>query len=524
MKNIKEVSKYIDLLFKSRSKTPQHQKELVVDIAKRGFLKQVIDITVFSALANTCCSIPLQYSNVSLPDMGDSDRANLSPSDANFLGQQIIQDIYNQGGMENDYDVLDYLNDIGNNLVSFSPMAGDTFSFYMVKEKTINAFALPGGYICFNNGLIYTTQSEAEFTSVMSHEIGHVVQHHIFRNISVYNRSQWMSLAGLIAGVVMATINPGLAMVALSGGQGIGIQNMLNNSRDFEREADRVGQNLMYEAGYDPSAMPEFFKRMQSNNQFNNNEALAFLQTHPVTSERISEAQTRARQMHVKMRPDSTSFLLIREKCRKYQLGTIDAIKFYNDSLREKKYTHIDAQYFGLANTLNIFKKYKEANNEINKISQKEFITHPAVLNLKALISFNLGDIKKALNIYDQALESYPNYKALFLGRSDLFMHVKDYREASKQLDNLSNIYINDSDIWNRIATINSDLALNNKQKYHYALGNVQFIKHDYKAALNQYQKALAAKSDDNVLSNRISAKIFDTKEIMKNNQKYGGA
>ncbi len=522
MKDAKHITKYINLLFKSRFQTPQHQRELVEDIARRGFLKQIIDITLFSALASTCCGLPVQYSTVTLPDMGDSDRTNLSPYEANFLGQQIIQDIANQGGMENDFDILAYLNDIGSNIASFSPLAGESFDFYITKEKTINAFALPGGYICFNNGLIYTTQSEAEFISVMAHEIGHVVQHHVFRNISVYNRSQWMSLAGLIAGAVLATINPSVGLVALSSSQGIGIQNMLSNSRDFEREADRVGQNLMYEADYNPNAMPEFFKRMQSSNQFNNNEALAFLQTHPVTSERISEAQNRARQMHVKMRPDSVSFLLIREKCRNYQLGVADVINFYNESLHEKKYINIDAQYFGLANALNLFKKYKESLITLNKISGKDFINHPAVLNLRALTTFHCGDVKKALEIYEMALDSYPNYKALFIGRVDLYINTKNYKSAIPLLNSLTNIYPNDLDIWNRIATVNSDNGLNNKQKYYYALGNVEFIKRDYKSALNQYQKAINIKSEDSFLNNQISAKILESKEIIRLNKKYG--
>ena len=95
---IKNISKYIELLYKSRLKTPQHQLELIRDIERRGFLKQIVEITIFSAFAKHCCGVPSEY-NSFLPDMGDSDRTTLSPTEANFLGKQVVQDIVSQGDM-----------------------------------------------------------------------------------------------------------------------------------------------------------------------------------------------------------------------------------------------------------------------------------------------------------------------------------------------------------------------------------------------------------------------------------------
>lgn len=515
------LRKCIDLLMRSREQTPQHQRDLIIDITRRGFLRQVIDVTLFSAFAGTCCAAPIGYTGV-LPEMGDSDRTTLSPSDASFLGRQVIQNIQDEGDMLTDYDVLAYLNDVGSELVSYSPLAGQDFNFYIIKDKTINAFALPGGYICFNNGLVYVTQSEAELTSVMSHEIGHVVQHHIFRNIAVYNRSQWMALAGLIAGGLMSAVNPAAGMAAINSAQGIGIQNMLSNSRDFEREADRVGQNLMYTAGYDPHAMPIFFKRMQDGNKFNDNEALAFLRTHPVTSERISEAETRANQLAVKMRPDSASFLLIREKCRLRQIGAPEAIDFYLKAIKNKKYTNLDAQYYGLAFANYQDKKYPTGLASIAKISDPLFKTHPATLCLSAQLYAVSKNYNAATKIYEQGLSSYPSYKGLWLGQVDLFLSTKQYKLAEKHLDDLSGSYPHDSDVWARIATLNADPALNNEQKYHYALGNQQYLLNNYKAAIIQYQQALAVKKGDGTLNNVISAKVIDAQENQRNLAKYG--
>ncbi|MBY0379339.1 MAG: M48 family metalloprotease, partial [Burkholderiales bacterium] len=445
MNNLK---KYIELLYKSRTKTTQEQLNIVQDISRRGFLHQIIDISLFGMMANTCCSLPSDYSKF-LPDMGDSDRLNLSPIDATFLGKKIIDSIANKDDMLVDYDLIAYLNLIGENLTSYSPLAStQIFNFYALRSKEINAFALPGGYICIYNGLIYTTQSEAELAGVMSHEIGHIVQHHIFRNISVYNRNQWLILAGIIAGAILAPINPGAAVMAANGGQGLAIQNILAFSRDFEREADRVGQNLMYNAGFNAHAMPSFFARLQNADKFNSNDALAFLQTHPVTIERLSEAQLRANQLPVKMRLDSKIFLMIREKCRVRQMGITQVINFYQQSLKKKRYSDINTLYYGYAFACLGNSTPLNTLAYLNKIHEPTITNHPAFYSLKALAYAKTGKINDAQKIYEQALSLFPNYKGLWIGRVDVVISAKQFKLAGAYLSSLSDQYPNDIDIW----------------------------------------------------------------------------
>lgn len=509
------LKKYIAALYNARHDTPQVQKELVIDIKRRGFLKQVIDVTLLGAFAGQCCAAPGEYSG-NLPDIGDSDRAALSPAEANFLGLQVIQEIGAAGDMLNDYDILAYLNDTGGNLVSYSPLAGAEFNFYIIKDKEINAFALPGGYICMYNGLIFTTRSEAELTSVMSHEIGHVVQHHIFRNIANYNRNQWLALAGVLAGGLLAAFNPAAAIVAINSAQGMAIQNMLSFSRDFEREADRVGQGIMYKAGFDPNAMPAFFQHLQDANKFNDSGAYEFLRTHPVTTARISEAENRARGLHVKMRPDSVSFLLIREKCRTRQLLAPPAILFYQQSIASKKYTSLDAQYYGLAYAYFVTQNFAAAGVNLAKISSIDFTSHPVVLSLKAQILMAVKNYKAADKVFGDALDKYPTYKSLWLGQVDLYLSSRQYSIASKKLDSLGQTYPNDVDVWLRQVSLYADTALNNKQKYFYALGNTFYLNGDYKTALEQYQKAIIIKNGDSTLNDVISAKMLDTRGLIK--------
>ena len=500
-----------DKLYASRKQSPQEQLDLVIDLSRRGFLKQVLSGVAFGAAMSLCNHKSIAAGINGLPDLGDSDRSHLTPYQADLLGRQVILQIYSSGDMLEDFDCLDYLNNLGGNLVSYSPMAGQQFNFYLIKDREINAFALPGGYICAYNGLIYATMSEAELSSVMAHEIGHVIQHHIFRNISVANRAQWMTIAGLIAGALMAPIAPGAAIIAAQSGQGVGIQSQLSFSRDYEREADRVGQQLMYQAGFDAHAMPEFFQRMQDAYKFNSNDALAFLQTHPVTVERLSEAEVRANQMPVKMRQDSIDFLLVREKCRVRQLGQDDAIKFYKNALTNKRYVNIDAQYYGLALSSFLNKDYKNSILTLNRVGSKQVQGNPIVLGLKARQLVAVNDNKLADKLYDQALDDYPNHKGLWMGQLEFLINSRNYVKAAQRLDNLVQTNSSDPDVWDQYAILYSDGKYNHPLRYHYGLGTEFYYIGNYKMALEQYQTALAlkpAKPGDGDLQDLISAKI----------------
>lgn len=517
---MKLLNQSLEQLYRTLNKTPQEQRDALIDVSRRGFLKQVLSATTYGIAMGACTHKVFAEGINGLPDLGDNDRSNLTPYQADQLGQQVIYSIYSQGSMLEDYDCLDYLNNIGGELASFSPLAGQPFNFYLIKDKDINAFALPGGYICANNGLIYNTLSEAELTSVLAHEIGHVVQHHIFRNISVQNRAQWMGMAGLLAGALLAPINPGLAIVAAQGGQGAGLQNMLAFSRDYEREADRVGQQLMYKAGFDAHAMPEFFHRMQDTYKFDTNEALAFLQTHPVTSERLSEAESRANQLPVKMRQDSPSFLLIREKCRVRQLGNEDSIRFYQSAIENKRYVSLDAQYFGLALAQFMNKNIQKSTESLNKISVPKYQSHPAILGLRArqliaMRNFNLAD-----QLYDRALADYPNNKGLWMGQLEFLIGIKNYTKAGSRLDKLVQNFPKDPDVWDQYAILYADGKYDNPIRYHYGLGTEYYILGNFSGALNQYQSALKAKviqPGDDAIQQFVSSRIPDTMRNLRN-------
>jgi predicted Zn-dependent protease len=278
--------------------------------------------------------------------------------------------------------------------------------------------------------------------------------------------------------------------------------------------------------------MPMFFQRMQEQNKFNDNEAYAFLRSHPVTSERISEAQMRANQLQTKMRPDSNRFLLIREKCRVRQIGLLAAIEFYKQAIKAKKYVSLEAQLYGLAFAYYSDKKIAEAIVTLNKITNPEFKNNPIILSLKAQLAVASKNYILAEKLYKEALINFPEYKTLWLGEVDLYFASRQLNKVSKKLEELSELYPNDVDIWGREELLYSDAYLDNEKKYHYALGNQLYLVGNYKMALDHYIIALNGgvdnfskpqnKKSDYVLNDIISSKILDTKEKINFQARYG--
>lgn len=164
---------------------------------------------------------------------------------------------------------------------------------FLVRDKSVNAFALPGGYVGVHLGLIAMTGTPDELASVLAHELSHVTQRHIARMMGQQARTSWMSMASMVLGILAASSNPAAGQALIYGGQAAGIQGQLNFSRDMEREADRVGFTVMSDAGFQPGGMAQMFEHLQQASRLNDDGSFPYLRSHPLTSERIGEARAR---------------------------------------------------------------------------------------------------------------------------------------------------------------------------------------------------------------------------------------
>ncbi|MFK3740375.1 M48 family metalloprotease [Massilia sp. TN1-12] len=296
----------------------------------------------------------------SLPTLGDTARADLSPVFERKIGEEIMNDIRRDRDYLDDDPTLEFLNNFGENLVQAAPGArGETnadFFFFAVRDPMINAFALPGGFIGVHSQLLIAAQNESELASVLSHEIGHVQQRHIARMIGQQKQDALLPLAALLLAALVGKAGGGAdaAIGVAMGGQGLAIQRQLNFSRDAEREADRVGFQTMRTAGYDTTGMVNFFKRLQSTTRLYG-EAPAWLSSHPLTGERIADIQARIRDNPKpgRIKPDSIEFHLVRARARvlqdESQNGRDEARSTFEAQMAEQNTQHQTAGMYGMA-------------------------------------------------------------------------------------------------------------------------------------------------------------------------------
>jgi predicted Zn-dependent protease len=236
-----------------------------------------------------------------LPELGSSADALITPKEQDDYGAAMVREMRSLGMVLDDPLLETYVNDVGYRLVAGSAKPRQKYTFFIVKDDEINAFAAPGGYIAVNTGLITITRSESELAGVLAHEIGHITQNHLVRAFEESKKAvPLMALVLLGALAAGSTSRSGDALPAvLMGGQGLIVQKQINFTRKDETEADRTGIQTLANAGYDPNAMATFFERMGDTLRAGagspNESVPELLQSHPVTVTRISDAKARAR-------------------------------------------------------------------------------------------------------------------------------------------------------------------------------------------------------------------------------------
>lgn len=239
-----------------------------------------------------------------LPDIGSSAGELLTPARQAEYGRMMLAELRNYGYVLDDPLIDDWLQTLGTRLGANSDQPRQRYTFFMLRERQINAFATLGGYIAVNAGLVLTAEREDEVAAVLSHEIAHVTQQHVLRAAERAQRDQIPILLGMLAAVIAAQQAGGSSsgdatMASVTSAMGLMAQRQINYTRSNESEADRLGIRTLARSGYDVDAMAGFFERMSLAMRGNSGgySAPDYLQTHPVTATRISEAKARAEQM-----------------------------------------------------------------------------------------------------------------------------------------------------------------------------------------------------------------------------------
>jgi beta-barrel assembly-enhancing protease len=428
-----------------------------------------------------------------LPDLGESSRAYLTDDQELALSRSIMQDIYSDPHYLDDPVIEAYLNDLGYKLVSHSPGNQRIFDFFVLQDPTVNAFALPGAHIGVHTGLILTAENESELAAVLAHEISHVNQNHLYRMIANQDKSFWPTMAALAVAILASRSNPSAGTAAVAGAQALNMQNQLSFSRDFEREADRMGFDVMQNAGFDPHAMASFFERLQRSNRLYESNAPAYLRDHPLTSERIADMESRLGNMPYKQIKDSSDFQLVRARIKSMDGTPSEAIALFRSEIKEKKFTSEAAAQYGLA--LAYLRANQPSDSEQAAQRAARLNTSPITTLLLAQIAVKGGKQDLALGRYHSGLATYPNYRPLLYGYAEALLDNNKPQEALNILKPRTAFRTDDVRLWKLLGR--SYAMLGKQLASHRATAESLALTGDLRSAIEQLNLGLKAGDGD---------------------------
>ena len=454
-----------------------------------------------------------------LPDLGDVSQSEFSPMQERRLGEGIMREIRADRSYSDDAEVAHFLNTLGYRLVSAGGESRQEFEFFLIVDSQVNAFALPGGFIGVNSGLIMAAQSESELASVLSHEIAHVTQHHIARMLGEQKQAAITSLAGLAVAILASRVSSEMSQAALVASQAASVQSSLNFTRANEREADRVGFQTLEHAGFDPQAMPLFFERLQRSTRFYETAAPSYLRTHPLTYERIADMQNRAQNLQYRQVPDSLEFQLMRAKLKALQDSPQDSVAFFEESLKERKYLSEAASRYGLVAALIRAKAYARATQELRAL-RKTVPSSPVVDTLAARLFDAAGDGTAALQTYREALKNYPGHRALVYEYADALLRKRQPEEALKLVESRLQYSLSDYRLYQLQARCYA--ALNKSLQQHRALAESQYRLGNIPAAIEQLVLAQKSGDGDFYQQSSVDARLRELRSIDNEMRKEG--
>ncbi len=407
----------------------------ICSIAQRGVIVGLCVALVAPALPVTAWAQP-----VGLPSMGAASSAELSPMLERSLGEAIMSQGRRDPTYVDDPELSQYLTTMGRKLAAFAPGAVPEVEMFGVRDPEINAFAMPGGFIGVNTGLIVSSGSESELAAVLAHEIGHVVQRHIARGMTQQSQNSMVMLASL-AGALLAALAGGggnLAMGVAAFGQAPAINRQLGFSRDAEREADRAGFTMLTKAGYDAQGMAQMFSRLMNASRLNEGAGGgSWASTHPLSIERMSDVQNRVRSLPPSRHVDSDDFWYVRAKMRVVQgrdaVSLRSATQQLQDEAQALSGVRRSAAYYGLA--LQAFQRNNldEAERQLGQAAA-DGRDSAQMAKLAVDIALARKDNRRALELAQAATKRWPEQRALGIAYAAALQSNGRHAEAQDYL------------------------------------------------------------------------------------------
>lgn len=451
-----------------------------------------------------------------LPEMGEPADAALSPAQETQIGASIVAELYQYDYILEDAELTEYLSQIGWKLVAAATQKPPRMDVFMVRDPRINAFALPGGHIGFNAGLIIASQNESELAGVMGHELTHVTQRHIARGADdqsgIGTIATW---AAVLAAIIAGSANPDVVLAALAVGQGSLYQKQVNFTRASELEADRIGIQVMADAGYDPEGMATFFQRLEQSSRLYGSGVPEFLRTHPVNTTRMAEARARGAAMkrpnHV---TDSPEYQLMKARTRALIANSpSEAIETFSAEIKGGRDT--PANRYGLAIA---YQQRSEYNAAIATL-KPAFDANSKQINLALLMAqlkLGAGKTKEAMALFEKTHATYPSSTPAIMRYASALIDTGEPERARQLLLSSEQAYGTRLETYRLLAQAARESGDNGEASYEMA--NYLYYRGDYGGALAQLDAGLRIDSLSQQQRARMAARRSEVREALPRN------
>lgn len=471
---------------------------------------------LFPVALSICLACTTSFSrakDLNLPDIGDSGAAVMTPAKAHRVGEAVMHKLRREGMIVDDPVLTAYLNQLGYKLLAQRDDPDQTkYTFFLVNDKSVNAFALPGGFIGVNYGLVKDTDSEDELAAVMAHEISHVTQRHFQRAYDVGKHSELPVIAAIIAAIVLgAKGNADVGQAAIATAAGATAQHHINFTRHNEEEADRIGIHLMSKAGFNPEKMADFFEKMEKQARLNGNHVPAFLLDHPVNSERITDARNRAAQLPKPKPHDELTYYLMRNRIIAESASNNQATaKEFRTELQQAQGEQQTALLYGYALSLIRLGHYSQALKQVNRLLKQQ-PQRIVFLLAKANIYMRSGQVPKAISIYENSLQLYPDNPAFTYDYANALLQQGKNKQAEKVLQAYLKQPPGNPDFYQLLAR--ATMHTGKPAASHEALAEYYYQIGQLHQAIDQIKIALKIKHLDFYTTTRLEAQLAHIKE-----------
>lgn len=368
-----------------------------------------------------------------LPDLGSSALEVLPIDKEKALGKVMMMQIRGASPLVQDPVLDEYIESLGNRLVANANDVRFPFSFFLINNQAINAFAFYGGHVGIHTGLIAESDNESQLASVIGHEIAHVTQRHLARRLQYQKDNSALTIAGIVTGILATIIAPDAGMAILSASSTQSTLGQLSHSRKAEQEADRFGMQTLYNAGFDPTQAGEFLTKLSNQVRYQTKPP-AFLLTHPLPDTRVSDVRLRAQQYEQRQIQPSHQFNLAKSRViARYQLESKDAQAFFENELRKSRSLNNAHLHYGLAISLLDQKKPEKAEEILSPLIENE-PNNLFYLDVLTDILISQGKASEAVNLLAKHNNLRPNNQVVALNYANAAIQAKKYDIAEQTL------------------------------------------------------------------------------------------